>query len=180
VTGQGAVATTAETEKYLTFKLGPEEYGVDILKVKEIIGMLPITMVPRTPEAVRGVVNLRGKIIPVLDLGTKFGMGKVEDTEVTCIVVVDADPRHTGTPVLMGLIVDSVSEVVDIPADEVEDASCFGMALDTTFIVGLAKHRSTVKILLNIEAVLAEPGVLELAATAQELALAGASDDEEG
>lgn len=166
----GSAAVAAEAEKYLTFRLGSEEYGVEILKVKEIIGLLPITAVPRTAEFIRGVVNLRGKIIPVLDLRTKFGMGYVEDSELTCIIVVDADPRATGSSVLMGLIVDSVSEVVDIPPEEIEEAACFGSALDTTFIVGLAKHRSTVKILLNIEAVLAEPGVLEMAQTAQELA----------
>lgn len=178
--GQGAVATAAGIEKYLTFRLGSEEYGVEILKVKEIIGLLPITGVPRTPAFIRGVVNLRGKIIPVLDLRAKFDLGAVEDTELTCIVVVDADPVGTGASVLMGLIVDAVSEVVDIPEDEIEDASCFGTALDTTFIVGLAKHRSTVKILLNIEAVLAEPGVLEMAATAQELVREGAGPGEEG
>lgn len=161
--------------KYLTFRLGDEEYGVEILKVKEIIGLLPITPVPRTPEFIRGVLNLRGKIIPVLDLRRKFGMGRVDDTEFTCIVVVDAKMR--GSSALMGVLVDTVSEVVDIPEGEIEDAPCFGDSLDTTFILGMAKHKSSVKILLNIEAVLAERGVVELATmTEQDLAQVAASD----
>lgn len=164
--------------KYLTFRLGDEEYGVEILKVKEIIGLLPITAVPRTPEFIRGVLNLRGKIIPVLDLRQKFGMGQAPDTELTCVVVVDA--RLNGISALMGVLVDTVSEVVDISADEIEDAPCFGEALDTAFILGMAKHRSSVKILLNIDAVLSEGGIVEMAAmTEQDLARISAGDAEE-
>lgn len=162
--------------KYLTFMLGDEEYGVEILKVKEIIGLMDITTVPRTPHFVRGVVNLRGRIIPVLDLRKKFGMGAVEDTEFTCIVVVDARIRDAS--LLMGVLVDTVSEVVDIASDDIEDAPDFGAALDTGFILGMAKHKGHVKILLNIEAVLAEPGVVEIAALADQ-GLAPAAGDEE-
>jgi purine-binding chemotaxis protein CheW len=165
-------------DKYLTFRLGCEEYGVDILQVREIVGLMPITPVPRTQGCIRGVVNLRGKIIPVLDLRAKFDMGRVEDTEVSCIVVVDTLQR--GNTVLMGLLVDTVSEVIDIPEAEIESATCFGNALDAHFIHGLAKHRSGVKILLNIEAVLAEPGLIEIAMVADELANAGESLNEEG
>lgn len=165
-----AVAALAESStqeprslggKYLTFRLGEEEYGLEILRVREIIGLMPITSVPRTPEAVRGVINLRGKIIPVLDLRQKFGMGRVGDTELTCVIVVDADVK--GLPAQMGLLVDSVSEVVDVLDDQVEEAPSFGDGLDTSFLLGMAKHRGAVKILLNTEAVLSEPGVVDIA-----------------
>lgn len=168
----------ARAGKYLTFRLGDEEYGVEILKVKEIIGMMPITSVPRTPEFIRGVLNLRGKVIPVLDLRRKFGMGGAEDTEFTCIVVVDAALR--GTSALMGIVVDTVSEVVDISTEEVVDAPCFGASVDTTFILGMAKHRDSVKILLNIEAVLSEPGVVEIATSAAAATPADAGTTKEG
>ena len=165
--------------KYLTFRLGDEEYGVEIMRVKEIIGLMPITHVPRTPAFIRGVLNLRGKVIPVLDLRRKFAMAAVEDTEFTCIVVVEASLR--GNSALMGIVVDTVSEVVDIAAEEVVDPPSFGAATDTTFILGMAKHRSAVKILLNIEAVLSEPGVVEMAtAAAQEIPADDAGHSEEG
>lgn len=175
MTEASSTAVRAGTDKYLTFRLDVEEYGVDILKVREIVGLLPITHVPKTQEFIAGVVNLRGKIIPVLDLRRKFGMGHVEDTDVTCIVVVDT--VQAGDDVLMGLLVDTVSEVVDISADDIESASCFGDALDSHYILGLAKHRSGVKILLNIESVLAEPGLLELTTTVAEQALAAANEE---
>jgi purine-binding chemotaxis protein CheW len=165
--------------KYLTFKLGDEEYGLEILRVREIIGLMPITAVPRTPEAVRGVINLRGKIIPVLDLRQKFGMGRVEDTELTCVIVVDADVK--GLPAQMGLLVDSVSEVVDVLDDQVEEAPSFGEGLDTSFLLGMAKHRGAVKILLNTEAVLSEPGVVDIATSmSPDLARSQDSSDGEG
>lgn len=175
---RSALAEQVGTDKYLTFRLGEEEYGVDILQVREIVGLMPITPVPRTQGCIRGVVNLRGKIIPVLDLRTKFDMGRVEDSEVTCIVVVDTLQR--GISVLMGLLVDTVSEVIDIPEVEIESAACFGNALDAHYVLGLAKHRTGVKILLNIEAVLAEPGLIEMVTAAEELAGAGAATSEEG
>lgn len=153
--------------KYLTFRLGAEEYGVEILRVKEIIGLLPITAVPRMPEFIRGVINLRGKIIPVLDLRQKFGMGMVEHTELTCVVVVEA--RIRGTDAQMGALVDSVSDVVDITDAEIESAPDFGANVDTEFILGMAKHKSSVKILLNIQAVLSEAGVVELATATSEM-----------
>lgn len=169
---------TGRAGKYLTFRLGDEEYGVEIMRVKEIIGLMPITHVPRTPAFIRGVLNLRGKVIPVLDLRRKFGMSTAEDTEFTCIVVVEASVH--GSAALMGIVVDTVSEVVDISAEEVVDAPSFGVSTDTTFILGMAKHRSAVKILLNIEAVLSEPGVVEMAtAAAAESPADGAGQSEE-
>lgn len=164
--------------KFLTFLLGDEEYGIETLKVKEIIGLMPITSVPRTPKFIRGVVNLRGRIIPVLDLRRKFGMSSVEDTEFTCIIVVDV-PLH-GSTALIGVLVDTVSEVIDIVDADIENAPDFGEALDTDFILGMAKHKSAVKILLNIDAVLAEPGTVEVAAMSEtELARAAGTNKEE-
>jgi len=138
--------------KYLTFRLGGEEYGLEILKVREIIGMMPITRVPRTPDFVRGVINLRGKIIPVVDLKRKFGMESTEETDQTCIIVVDVSCN--GNVAQMGILVDSVSEVLDINDEDIEDAPSFGMSFNTDFILGIAKAKGTVKILLNIEKVL--------------------------
>ena len=138
--------------KYLTFKLVNEEYGLEILKVREIIGMMSITKVPRTPEFVRGVINLRGKVIPVIDLRRKFGMENIADTEETCIIVVDVS-RSEDT-LQIGILVDSVSEVLDIRGKDIEDAPSFGTDLDTDFILGMAKAKGSVKILLNIEKVL--------------------------
>ncbi|MEI6128395.1 MAG: chemotaxis protein CheW [Pseudomonadota bacterium] len=139
-------------EKYLTFNLGNEQYGLEILKVREIIGLMDITKVPRTPEFVRGVINLRGKVIPVIDLRNKFCMDKINATEQTCIIVVDI--LVESRPLQMGIIVDSVSEVLDIDQDDIEDTPTFGTAVRTNFIKGIAKTKGEVKILLNIEEVL--------------------------
>jgi purine-binding chemotaxis protein CheW len=138
--------------KYLTFILVDEEYGLEILKVREIIGMMAITGLPRTPPFVRGVINLRGKVIPVIDLRTKFGMTAVADTTETCIIVVDV--TASAGVVQVGILVDSVSEVLDITGEEIEEAPSFGTNLDTEFILGMAKTKGAVKILLNIEKVL--------------------------
>ena len=147
--------------KYLTFTLDNEEYGISILKIKEIIGMMSITPVPRTPEFVKGVINLRGKVIPVVDLRLRFGMEAMDYTERTCIVVVEISGQ-AGT-ILMGCVVDSVSEVLNIKAEEVEDTPSFGTRLDTTFILGMAKMEGGVKILLEIDRVLSteEAAILE-------------------
>jgi purine-binding chemotaxis protein CheW len=138
--------------KYLTFRLAKEEYGVGILHVQEIIGMMAVTHVPRTPAYVRGVINLRGRVIPVVDLRLKFGMEGKEDTERTCIIVVEI-PGASGA-VTTGFIVDEVSEVLDIAASDIEDAPEFGAGLDTAFILGIAKMKGSVKILVDINRVL--------------------------
>ena len=138
--------------KYLTFKLSGEEYGLEILKVREIIGLLPITVLPRTPVFVRGVINLRGKVSPVIDLRLKFDMEAAADTDQTCIIIVDV--KGTSGNVQIGILVDSVSEVLDIKGQDIEDAPSFGTNVDTAFILGMAKAKGTVKILLNIEKVL--------------------------
>lgn len=143
---------TMKTGKYLTFSLEKEEYGIGILKVKEIIGMMPITSVPRTPGFVKGVINLRGKVIPIVDLRLKFDMGEIPYTDRTCIIVVEID--GSDATVLIGIVVDSVSEVLNIREDEIEDTPAFGTKLDTNYILGMAKMEGRVKILLNIDKVL--------------------------
>ena len=146
----GAVA--AKAGKYLTFKLGAEEYGLEILKVQEIIKMMDITKVPRTPEFVRGVINLRGKVIPVVDLRLKFNMEAKAATEKTCVIVVQV--AHAGGRVTMGTIVDEVSEVVDIVGEQIEPAPEFGTTVDTDFILGMGKVAKKVVMLLDIDKVL--------------------------
>jgi purine-binding chemotaxis protein CheW len=138
--------------KYLTFALGPEEYGLEILKVREIIGYMDITAVPHTPAYVRGVINLRGQVISVIDLRARFAMATTDRTEQTCIIVVEikADSRRICT----GIVVDRVSEVLNIPAQQIEDAPVFGVSIDTSCILGMAKVGGSVKILLDIDKVL--------------------------
>jgi len=148
-----AVKAMAEGEgKYLTFMLADEEYGIGILKVKEIIGMMPITTVPQTPPFVKGVINLRGKVIPVVDLRLKFGIKATDYTERTCIIVVEI-PSETGT-FQIGIVVDAVSEVLNIKGEDVEATPSFGSSLDTSYILGMAKIEGGVKILLDIDQVL--------------------------
>ena len=149
---QAVKAITIKTGKYLTFTLENEEYGIGILKVKEIIGMMPITSVPRTPEFVKGVINLRGKVIPVLDLRLKFDMGEIPYTDRTCIIVVEID--SDSTTVLIGIVVDAVSEVLNIKESDIEDTPTFGTSLNTDYILGMAKTEGSVKILLDIDKVL--------------------------
>jgi len=138
--------------KYLTFVLADEEYGLGILKVKEIIGMMPITSVPQTPVFLKGVINLRGKVIPIVDLRLKFGMQSIDYTDRTCIVVVEIAGQEEN--LLMGSIVDTVSEVLYIKEEEIEDAPSFGSKLKTDYILGMAKTKEGVKILLDIDKVL--------------------------
>jgi purine-binding chemotaxis protein CheW len=154
----------ARAGKYLTFKLGSEEFGLEILKVQEIIQMQSITRVPRTPEFVRGVINLRGKVIPVVDLRLKFGMESTEDTERTCIVVVQI--RSATSVVVMGTIIDEVREVLDIPEASIEDTPSFGTSIDTEFILGMGKIGQNVKILLDIDKVLSAQEISHVTAAA--------------
>ena len=150
--------------KYLTFTLANEEYGIGILKIKEIIGMMPITTVPQTPKYVKGVINLRGKVIPVIDLRLRFGIKSIDYTERTCIVVVEIE-GSSGT-VQIGIVVDSVSEVLNIKGEDIEDTPTFGTKLDIEYILGMAKMEGGVKILLDIDKVLSidEISILENAA----------------
>jgi len=146
--------------KFLTFGLGDEEYGIPILKVREIIVYMEITAVPQTPPYVKGIINLRGQVISVLDLRTRFEMPPADATDQTCIVVVEvvAERRR----VCIGLVVDRVSEVLSISADKIEDTPSFGVRVDTAFILGMGKIGKSVKILLDIDKILtaAEADVL--------------------
>lgn len=150
--------------KYLTFDLGDESYGLQILKVQEIIKMQEITKIPRTPDYVKGVINLRGKVMPVMDMRKAFGMEEVEASRNTCIIVLQV--QRGGASVIMGVIVDKVSEVLEIGAEEIEPAPSFGNQVDTQFILGMAKTGDSVKILLDIDKAVSEEEVESLARTA--------------
>ena len=139
--------------KYLTFALGPEEYGLEILKVREIIGYMDITAVPQTPHDVKGVINLRGQVIPVIDLRAKFGMETTDVTDQTCIIVVETSQGNRKFST--GIVVDRVQEVLDIAGENIEEAPQFGSSVDTDFILGMGKIGDSVKILLDIDKVLA-------------------------
>jgi purine-binding chemotaxis protein CheW len=152
--------------KYLTFQLGKESYGIGILKVQEIVGVMPVTRMPRMPGFVRGLVNLRGKVIPVFDLRLKFGLEGREDTERTCIIVVrlslgaDASGEEAVT---LGIIVDEVNEVVDVPGSQIEPAPAFGTLVDVSFLLGVGKVGTKVVMLLDADRILPRE---ELAAAA--------------
>ena len=150
--GLDSKAMAMNSGKHLTFILADETYGVGILKVKEIIGMLPVTSVPRTPGFIKGVINLRGKVIPVIDLRLKFSMEAIPYTERTCIIVMEINSKNTN--VLIGIVVDSVSEVLNIKEEEIEAPPEFGAKMDTSYILGMAKLDGGVKILLDIDKVL--------------------------
>ena len=144
--------TRSREGKYLTFTLGREEYGIEILKVREIIGYMAITAVPRAPEYIKGVINLRGQVIPVLDLRSRFEMDTAEITDQTCIIV--AEINQQGRRFNAGLVVDQVQEVLDIAGDHIEDAPQFGGDVQTDFILGIGKIGNSIKILLDIDKVL--------------------------
>ncbi|MGV8056853.1 MAG: chemotaxis protein CheW [Smithellaceae bacterium] len=148
--------------KYLTFSLAGEEYGIGILKVKEIIGLMTITPIPQTPQHIKGVINLRGKVIPVVDLRLKFGIEAMDYTERTCIIVVEI--ASGPSKISMGIVVDSVSEVLNIKAAEIEDTPNFGTRLETAYILGMAKIGQSVKILLDIDKVMSSKEIEQFAA----------------
>jgi purine-binding chemotaxis protein CheW len=152
--------TRADSGKYLTFKLADEEYGVEILKVREINGIMDITAVPQMPAYMKGVINLRGKVIPVVDLRLKFGLEEIEHTEQTCIIVVDVGKE-------IGIIVDTVSEVLDVARENVEPPPSMGGSVDTSFILGMGKVGDAVKILLDIDMVLTQVEIVNLSSAMQ-------------
>lgn len=145
-------ATLEREGKYLTFALAQEEYGLEILKVREIIGYMDVTAIPQTPHYVKGVINLRGQVIPVVDLRAKFGMETATVTDQTCIIVVEIEQGQRTSST--GIVVDRVQEVLDIDGQNIEDAPQFGASVDTDFILGMAKVGESVKILLDIDKVL--------------------------
>ena len=137
--------------KYLTFTLANEDYGLEILKVREIIGMLDITAIPQAPTFFKGVINLRGRVIPVVDLRLKFGLPSMEYGERTCVIVVEVKTEMGS--VQMGVVVDTVSEVVNVNGADIEPPLP-SVCLDTRYILGLAKAQGTIKILLDIDRVM--------------------------
>ena len=167
----GAVNQDAEERggKFLTFFLAGEEYGLEILKVHEIIKMMPVTSVPRTPEFIKGVINLRGKIIPIVDLRLKLEMEAKEQTDETCTIVVQAGELQIGT------IVDKVSEVLDIADGDIDDAPSFGGNVRSDYILGIGKSEGRVKLLLDIDKVLSGEDVEALLSVKQEAAKAPAA-----
>jgi len=138
--------------KYLTFKLDGEVYGLGILKVQEIIGMMTVTRVPKTPPYVRGVINLRGRVIPVIDLRLKFELEAREDTDRTCIIVMQV--ARTGQRTAMGILVDEVSEVLQLEADQIEPTPSLGGSVDTEFILGMGKAGQRVVTMLDLDQIL--------------------------
>ena len=160
--GETAMVQDRRDGKYLTFFLGEEEYGLEILKVREIIGMMKVTAVPRMPEYMKGVINLRGKVIPVIDLRLKFHLPEAERTSETCIIVVDVHGNQMGT------IVDRVSEVQDIHGEEIEDSPNVGAAVDTSFILGMGKSKGNVEILLDIDKIFTDAEFEQIITTTTE------------
>jgi purine-binding chemotaxis protein CheW len=136
--------------KYLTFVLAGESYGIPVLKVREIINLVPVTTVPQMPPYIKGVLNLRGRIIPVLDMRVKFGMDMPDNTDHTCIVVVQVMSVSRST-ISLGLVVDAVEEVSHIAPTDIESTPDFGTTLDTSYLVGMAKIKGKVVSLLNID-----------------------------
>ena len=148
--------------KYLTFFLASEEYGVEILKVQEIIGRMPITPVPLTSKYIRGVINLRGKIHPIMDLKIKFGMDQTQITDETCIIVIKT------ASLMMGILVDKVSEVVNVASGDIEDTPSFGADVDTEYLLGVSKTGGRVRLLLDIEKVITASDIIHLKKAAGE------------
>ena len=147
-----AAKTDERAGKYLVFHLGREEFGIRVLKVREIMGVQDITAVPQTPAHVKGVLNLRGKVIPVVDLRLKFGLPEAEYTQRTCIIVVQV--QGDATAMHMGIVVDGVAEVLNLVATDIEDTPDFGQGVATPYLLGMAKIKGKVKILLDIDQVL--------------------------
>lgn len=173
-----ALAENDDNEnKFLTFCLGQEEYGVEILRVREIIGIIGITPLPQMPEYVKGVINLRGKIIPVIELRTKFALPSVEYTEATCVIVVEVSENDESEHFQMGVIVDSVSEVLDISRSDIEPAPKFGSALKTEYIMGMGKvnnnDKNKVIILLDIDKVMTQEDLASMTSASSQIDASG-------
>jgi purine-binding chemotaxis protein CheW len=149
---QETVESKVKEGKYITFRLGKEEFGIKIEAIHQIIGITDITPIPHTPDYIKGVLNLRGRIIPVIDLRLKFSLEEREYDERTCIIIVEVNKGSIKMPI--GIIVDFVSEVMTVTRENVEDTPYFGVNLDTAFIMGIAKLEDKIKIILDIDRVL--------------------------
>ena len=146
-----AVTSITETTQYLTFKLDQELFALDIGKVREVLDFTSITKVPQTPDYMRGVINLRGSVVPVVDLRLKFGMTMAEHTVNTCIIIVEVE--MDGEKVVMGAMADAVQEVLDLEPDQIEPPPRIGVKLNTDFIRGMGKHNDQFIIILDIDQV---------------------------
>ena len=146
-----AVETITETTQYLTFKLEEELFALDIGKVREVLDFTTITKVPQTPDYMRGVINLRGSVVPVVDLRLKFGMAIAEQTVNTCVIIVEVELE--GERVVMGAMADAVQEVMDLEPDQIEPPPRIGTKLNTDFIKGMGKHNEQFIIILDIDEV---------------------------
>lgn len=155
-----ALETLPDAGKYLTFVLANERYSVPVLKVREIMRLSPVTPVPRMPAYIKGVINLRGKIVPVIDLRERFGMLEAVERERICVIVVQHETTEGATQ-LMGMIVDAVEEVAQFNAEDLELPPDFGNSIDTRFITGMAKSKGSVKTLLDIERLLNHAGAID-------------------
>ncbi len=156
IKGNPSASVDSRAGKYLTFFLASEEYGVEILKVQEIIGRMPITPVPLTSRYIRGVINLRGKIHPIMDLKIKFGMEETEITDETCIIVIKT------SSLMMGVLVDKVSEVVNISSEDIEDTPSFGADVNPEYLLGVGKTGGRVRLLLDIEKVINATDIINM------------------
>jgi purine-binding chemotaxis protein CheW len=155
------VRADSRAGKFLTFFLADEEYGVEILKVQEIIGRMPITPVPLTSNYILGVINLRGKIHPIMDLKIKFGMDKSAITDETCIIVIKT------ASLMMGVLVDKVSEVVNVASGDIEDTPSFGADVNTDYLLGVGKIGGRVRLLLDIEKVITVSDIIHMKKAAE-------------
>jgi len=155
------VRADSRAGKYLTFFLENEEYGVEILKVQEIIGLMPITPVPLTTKYILGVINLRGKIHPIMDLKIKFGMDKTQITDETCIIVIKT------ASLMMGILVDKVSEVMNVAEGDIEDTPSFGADVNTEYLLGVGKTGGRVRLLLDIEKVITASDIIHMKKAAE-------------
>ena len=159
-------AVSSLAGKYLTFFLGHESYGIPVLKIREIIQLATITSVPQMPDYIKGVINLRGKVIPVVNLRIKFGLAEAKTSERTCIVVVQVNLSGPNKA-LMGLIVDGVEEVAHLGEQDIEETPDFGASLDAEYIFGMAKVKGAVKALLDIDKVVAAETIKQVQQTLQ-------------
>jgi len=146
-----SIAAINETVQYLTFKLADEIFALDVAKVREILEQSSITKVPQTPEFMRGVINLRGSVVPVIDMRLKFGMSATEQTVNTCIIV--AEVQMEDEVIVLGALADSVQEVIEMEPEQIEAAPHIGTRLNTDFIKGMGKHDSRFIMILDIDKV---------------------------
>lgn len=168
-----SVPSIIETRQYLTFQLGDEVFALDVSRVREILEFTTITRVPKTPGYMKGVINLRGNVVPVVDMRLKLGLDETEKTVDTCIVV--AEVSGEGENLVMGALVDSVQEVIEIEHDQIEPAPKIGIQLDTDFVAGMGKKDDRFVIILNMDKVLSsdEPAVFQALEAEEGMQMAG-------